>query len=88
MEELRRIMSELVDIEYSLEAFSSLLEDLDEICESRHHNEQKENVWLFKVIVDSLLENLGERISEIDRFILDNRKDIITEIMQIDNIDC
>lgn len=81
-------MSELVDIEYSLEAFSSLLEDLDEIYESRHHNEQKENVWLFKVIVDSLLENLGERISEIDRFILDNRKDIITEIMQIDNIDC
>ena len=72
MEELRRIMSELVDIEYSLEAFSSLLEDLDEIYESRHHNEQKENVWLFKVIVDSLLENLGERISEIDRFILDN----------------
>ena len=88
MEELRRIMSELVDIEYSLEAFSSLLEDLDGIYESRHHNEQKENVWLFKVIVDSLLENLGERISEIDRFILDNRKDIITEIMQIDNIDC
>ena len=88
MEELRRIMSELVDIEYSLEAFSSLLEDLDEIYESRHHNEQKEIVWLFKVIVYSLLENLGERISEIDRFILDNRKDIITEIMQIDNIDC
>ena len=83
MEELRRIMSELVDIEYSLEAFSSLLEDLDEIYESRHHNEQKENVWLFKVIVDSLLENLGERISEIDRFILDNRKDIITEIRRV-----
>ena len=74
MEELRRIMSELVDIEYSLEAFSSLLEDLDEIYELRHYNEQKENVWLFKVIVDSLLENLGERISEIDRFILDSRK--------------
>ena len=74
MEQLRQIMSDLTDIEYSLEAFSFLLEDLDEIYELRHHNEQKENVWLFKVIVDSLLENLGDRISEIDRFILDNRK--------------
>ena len=74
MEQLRQIMSDLTDIEYSLEALSSLLADLDEIYELRHHNEQKENVWLFKVIVDSLCENLGERISEIDRFILDNRK--------------
>ena len=68
MEQLRQIMSDLTDIEYSLEAFSSLLEDLDEIYELRHHNEQKENEWLFKVIVDSLLENLGERISEIDEY--------------------
>lgn len=44
MEQLRQIMSDLTDIEYSLEAFSSLLEDLDEIYELRHHNEQKENV--------------------------------------------
>lgn len=74
MEQLRQIMSDLVDIEFSLQSFSSLLENLDEIYDLRHDEELKENVWLFKVIVDSLSENLSDRISEIDRFILDNRK--------------
>ena len=74
MEKLRQIMSDLTDIEYSLQSFSSLLENLDEIYDLRHDEELKENVWLFKIIVDSLSENLSEKISEIDRFILDNRK--------------
>lgn len=67
-------MSDLVDIEYSLQSFSSLLENLDEIYDLRHDEELKENVWLFKIIVDSLSENLSDRISEIDRFLLDGRK--------------
>lgn len=74
MEKLRQIMSDLVDIEYSLQSFSSLLENLDEIYDLRHDEELKENVWLFKIIVDSLSENLSDRISEIDRFLLDGRK--------------
>ena len=74
MDRLREIMSDLVDIEYSLEAFSSLLGDLEEVYDLRHDEERKENVWLFRILLDSLCENLGERISEIDRFILDNRK--------------
>lgn len=74
MEKLRQIMSDLTDIEYSLQSFSSLLENLDEIYDLRHDEELKENVWLFKIIVDSLSENLSEKISEIDRFLLDNKK--------------
>lgn len=74
MERLRQIMSELVDIEYSLQAFSSLLEDLEEVYDLRHDEEQKENVWIFKMIVNSLSENISDRISEIDQFILDSRK--------------
>lgn len=74
MEKLRQIMSDLTDIEYSLQSFSSLLENLDEIYDLRHDEGLRENVWLFKIIVDSLSENLSDRISEIDRFILDSRK--------------
>lgn len=74
MEKLRQIMSDLTDIEYSLQSFSSLLKNLDEIYDLRHDEELKENVWLFKILVDSLSENLSERISEIDRFLLDNKK--------------
>lgn len=74
MEKLRQIMSDLVDIEYSLQSFSSLLEDLEEVYDLRHDEEQKENVWIFKMIVNSLSENISDRISEIDQFILDNRK--------------
>lgn len=74
MEKLRQIMSDLTDIEYSLQSFSSLLENLDEIYDLRHDEELKENVWLFKIIVDSLSENLSDRISEIDQFLIDSRK--------------
>ena len=74
MEKLRQIMSDLVDIEYSLQSFSSLLEDLEEVYDLRHDEEQKENVWIFKMIVNSLSENISDRISEIDQFILDSRK--------------
>ena len=74
MEKLRQIMSDLVDIEYSLQSFSSLLEDLEEVYDLRHDEEQKENVWIFKMIVNSLSENISARISEIDQFILDSRK--------------
>lgn len=74
MEKLRQIMSDLVDIEYSLQSFSSLLGELDEIYEYKHNNKQKENVWLFKMLVDSLSENLSDRISEIDQFLIDSKK--------------
>ena len=40
----------------------------------RHDEEREEIVWLFRILLDSLSENLSGKISEIDRFILDNRK--------------
>lgn len=74
MEQLRIIMSNLVDIEYSLGSLSSLLDSLQEIYDLKHEEELRGNVWIFRMIVKSLSENLSENISEIDQFILDNRK--------------
>lgn len=73
MEQLRIIMSNLVDIEYSLGSLSSLLDLLEEIYDLKHEEELKENVWIFRMIVKSLSENLSENISEIDQFILENK---------------
>ena len=74
MERLREIMGDLTDIQYSLEAFSTLLKDLDEVYDIRREDEKKENVWLFKIIVDSIQKDLDDKIAEIDQFILDYRK--------------
>ena len=74
MERLREIMGDLTDIQYSLEAFSMLLKDLDEVYDIRREDEKKENVWLFKIIVDSIQKDLDDKIAEIDQFILDYKK--------------
>ena len=74
MERLREIMGDLTDIQYSLEAFSTLLKDLDEVYDIRREDEKKENVWLFKIIVDSIQKDLDDKIAEIDQFILDYKK--------------
>ena len=74
MERLREIMGDLTDIQYSLEAFSMLLKDLDEVYDIRREDEKKENVWLFKIIVDSIQKELDDKIAELDDYILKSNK--------------
>ncbi len=74
MEPLREIMSDLVGIEYSLEAFCSLLGDLKEIYELKQDESRKKNVWIFQLLLNSLSENLSDSISAIDRFLMDSGK--------------
>lgn len=74
MERLYEIMDKLSDIEFSMESLSCVLDSLEEIYELKHEYEIQKNIWLIKMINDSMLENLSERISEIDRFLLNNKK--------------
>ncbi|MBQ8327782.1 MAG: hypothetical protein IJX86_12025 [Lachnospiraceae bacterium] len=73
MEKLRQIMRELVEIERGLHSFSTLLDNLEEVYNSRHDENQKENIWVLKIIVESISQNLSDKITEIDQFIIDNR---------------
>ncbi len=74
MDRLREIMGNLSDIEFSMESLSYVLGSLEEIYELRHEYELQKNVLLFKLLLDSMVENLSDRIDEIDRFIIDNRE--------------
>ncbi|GAB5612644.1 MAG: hypothetical protein ACLU60_02330 [Faecalimonas sp.] len=75
MDRLREIMGNLSDIEFGMESLSYVLGSLEEIYELRHEHELQKNVFLFKMLLDSMAENLSNRIDEIDRFILKSRKD-------------
>lgn len=74
MEKLSEIMGNLSDILFSMESLSYVLESLEEIYELKHEYEVQKNVWIFKMLIESMSENLGDRINEIDRFILDSKK--------------
>lgn len=73
MERLYEIMGELTEIQFSMESLLSVLEHLDEIYELKHDYETQKALWIIKIINESMLENLSERISEIDRVLLENR---------------
>ena len=77
MEKLHEIMGDLSDIMFSMESLSCVLESLEEIYELKHKYEMQRNVWIFKILIDSMSENLSDRINEIDRFILDSKKALI-----------
>ena len=74
MEKLNEIMGELSKIMFSMESLSCVLDSLEEIYEFKHKYEMQKNVWVFKMLIESMSENLGDRINEIDRFILDSKK--------------
>lgn len=74
MEELRKIMNELTGVEYGLESFVSLLENLEEVYDLRRDKEQMKNLKVFQIIVASLLENLSSEISEIEQLVLENKE--------------
>lgn len=74
MERLSEIMNNLTGIEGLMESISSVLDALDEIYEYRKEYEAQSTVLVFKTLVDSMHDELGKRISEIDRFLLDSKR--------------
>ena len=74
MERLSEIMNNLTGIEGLMESISSVLDALDDIYEYWKEYEAQSTVQVFKTLVDSMHDELGERISEIDRFLLDSKR--------------
>ena len=73
MEKLTEIMDELSAIEFSMESLSCVLGSLEEIYELKHNYETQKNIWIIKLLIDSMTENLDDKIDEIDRLILSNK---------------
>lgn len=74
MDRLYEIMGELSEIEFGVESLSCVLGSLEEIYEMKQEYKMQKNVWVFKMLIDSVAENLSEKIEEIDRLILDNKR--------------
>lgn len=75
MERVSKIMNDLTDIEGLMQSLSSVLDALDEIYELRHEYEVQKNVMVFKTLIDAMCNELGDRISELDEFLLDYKKE-------------
>ena len=56
-----------------MESLSSILKSLEEIYEYKQKYEIHQNVWIVKMLIDSMTENLNNNINEIDSFILCNK---------------
>lgn len=74
MEELRRIMADLSELQFSMEGLSCIMGILEEAYEYKHEYEMQKNIVIFKMILDSMAENLSDRVDEIDRVLLENKK--------------
>ena len=74
MEKLYEIMGELSEIEFGIESLSCVMGSLEEVYEMKHEYEMQKNVWVFKMLIDSVSENLSDKIDEIDRLLLESKK--------------
>ena len=74
MDQLRSAMSDFIKIEYSMECFVSLLEDIEELYKTRDDEEHTKTFTTFKVLARNILVDLSSKISEIDSYILNNKE--------------
>ena len=73
MNRLYEIMGELSEIEFGVESLSCVLGSLEEVYEMKHEYEMQKNVWVFKMLIDSVSGKLCNQIDEIDRLILSKK---------------
>ena len=76
MEELRRIMADLSELQFSMEGLSYIMGILEEAYEYKQEYEMQKNIVIFKMLLDSMSENLSDRVDEIDRFILSSKSEV------------
>ncbi|MCI5524780.1 MAG: hypothetical protein MR381_01660 [Dorea sp.] len=70
MEELNRIMSDFVEVEYGLISLSTVLAALEEAYDFDDKKELRENILVIKRQIDSLQEELSEYITKLDIYII------------------
>lgn len=75
MDRLREIMGDLSDIQFSMEGLSYIMELLEKTYEYKQEYEMQKNILILKMLIDSMAENLSDKIDEIDRFIIDSREE-------------
>ena len=71
--ELNDIMVELSDIAFGIDSLRDVLVVLEEAYDMRHDLTSQRMVHIVRMLLDSLLEDLRNRIEEIDHFIIDNK---------------
>ena len=74
LERIEKIMNDLTDVEGLMQSASDVLEALDEIYELRKEFTAQKNVMICKTLIDTMCDELGKRISEIDQVLLDSKK--------------
>lgn len=74
MEELRRIMADLSELQFSMEGLSCIMGILEEAYEYKHEYDMQKNIVIFKMLLDSMSENLSDKVDDIDRFILSSKE--------------
>ena len=75
LERISKIMNDLTDVEGLMQSASDVLEALDEIYELRKEFTAQKTVMVFKALLDTMCDELGERISEMDQVLLDSNKE-------------
>lgn len=74
MEKLSDIMAALTEIEFGMDCLLKMLEALEEIYSLRHEHTAHSNIMVLMRQLSSLHTDLSEEISNIDDFILSNKK--------------
>lgn len=73
MKRLDEIMNKLSEIDFGMESLYMLLKSFEEFYELKDEYEMKKGVWIFKMVLESMLDDLRDSIAELDKFILDNK---------------
>ena len=71
--ELNDIMGELSDIAFGMDGLRDVLMVLEEAYDMRHDHSSRKMVHIIGMVLDSLSENLSDRIDELDHFIIDSK---------------
>lgn len=70
MEELTRIMGELSELQFGIEGLVYIMEVMEEAYGYKHEYEMQKSIFALKILLDSMSENLSDKVDELDRFIL------------------
>lgn len=73
MEQLREIMGNFTEIEHDLEAFSLILESLEDDYISKGKSELAMNVHFYGKVVECSKKELSKSITKIERYLLEHK---------------
>ena len=75
MERLSKIMEKIYGVEEMMESTTVILDKLAGMYELKNEKLAYQNVVVFKALMESMKKNLVEGISELDKFILESKKE-------------